>query len=142
MIDSYPPSLNLLGDHFMQLPVGKSYLSRYQSLDQDGTNVSSSVSVTGSVNEIRQVFMNLFTDRKIQVEINRRKRERQVIDINNTINLAIPVPILSSGIKDFKPLDYGLVVAEQLSETESRIAQYSDNGLVQLSSLLLIKWLC
>ena len=129
--DSYPPSLSLSGDHFMQLPVGKSYLEPgYQSIDQDGTNLSSSVSVIGSVNENQAgVYELIYRSLDSSGNQSEKKRKVQVIDINNTVNLATPVPILSAEIKDFKPLDYGLVVAEQLSETESRIAQYSDYGL-------------
>ena len=101
--DSYPPSLSLSGDHFMQLPVGKSYLEPgYQSIDQDGTNLSSSVSVIGSVNENQAgVYELIYRSLDSSGNQSEKKRKVQVIDINNTVNLATPVPILSVRDKRF-----------------------------------------
>ena len=89
--DSYPPSLSLSGAHFMQLP-GKSYLEPgYQSIDQDGTNLSSSVTVTGSVNENQAgVYELIYRSQDSSGNQSEKKRKVQVIDINNTINLVTP----------------------------------------------------
>lgn len=126
--DSTPPKLSLKGNEFIRLRIGSNFVEPgYFSVDQDGKDLSSSVEVSGTVNSNQQ-GLNQISYRSTDSAGNFSvlKRVIQVVEGNNSVQTTPLNTQPNINFEDFAILDKGVVLLEFVSDSESRLARYSE----------------
>ena len=120
------PKLDIVGSEFIQIRLGKSYTEPgYTSNAQNGTDLSSSVQVIGTVDEGQSSLQDLdYQLTHANGSLSELRRTVQVIDSNYSLIAKKVIPLPSNPVKGISVSSSGLLVTEELSSSESNFTKY------------------